>query len=166
MKKLLILSSLFLAINSIAQEKNRINYDQWIMIEKGTYTRMMTTADSLLVEYESQPFEVEEAPSKCCTNGLLVIKNLYKAAMSEQKGDEDAKAGYDKVSNLIKDEKLLEGDSSTQELLKRGNEYQSTGNYKKALIFYEKALEKDPASKSIKKTIKQTKKKLKKYKQA
>jgi tetratricopeptide (TPR) repeat protein len=163
MKTLFILILLFYFGHSFAQNKKTISYRQWQDMPQDTYVRIMKTADSLLADYQYERFNFERNDGKCCLKGLLVIKEFYSRALLEEPKDEDALLKLQEVEGLIEDEHLLYEEKQFGKILKKGDEYYKRGFYKKAYALYQRAAELNPTSKSIKKKLKLTKKRIKKF---
>ena len=154
---------MFFLQHSYAQDKKKITYYQWLDMPQDTYVRIIRTADSLLIEYQEEPFELVQEDGSCCLHGLMFIKELYVRALFDEPEDEDAKNKISEIDNLLLDEKILNEGKDHMVIYKRGNFYFEQGYFKKALKFYNKAYELKPDSKDTKKKIKLTEKRIKKY---
>ena len=163
MKSLILILFAFTYTVCFSQETRTITYRQWQDLPQDTYVRIMRTADSLLSEYQYEPFHVIKKDGTCCYKGLMIIKEFYQRALIENPGDEDAKNHIKEVENLILDEALLYEEKQYGDIVKRGDYYFNKGYYSKAYEFYKRAYELSPKSKVVKKKMKQAKKKKKKY---
>lgn len=119
--------------------------------------------DSLVAEYQIEPFDFQRENGSCCDKGLSIIKTFYQQALAEKKGDEDALFEIHNVNELIDDEYLLTEEKQTGKITAKADQYTKDGYYKRALILYDRALMLNPSSKSIKKKIKACKKLQKKH---
>lgn len=163
MKNLLTFSILVVCLNGFSQSRKTISYQTYIDLQEFSYNRLMKTADSLVAEYQIEPFDFQRENGSCCDKGLTVIKAFYKQALSEKKGDEDALLEIKGVEELIDDEYLLTEEDKAGNISAKADKYTLDGYYKRALLLYNRALELDPSSKSIKKKIKACKKLQKKH---
>lgn len=162
MKALLTLSLFIFGLNGFSQSRKIISYQTSIDLQEFSYIRLMKNGDSLVAEYQIEPFDFQREDGTCCDPGLSVIKNFYSQALIEKKGDEDALLGIAAIEELIDDEYLLTQEKQPEKITDKADQYTTDGYYKRALILYDRALELD-SSKSTKKKIKVCKKLQKKH---